>query len=49
MQFVGGTGVLLVWGRGYGDSSVMSIGGIVWWVLIRGVSEVVECIIEDQY
>jgi len=53
VRVVGGSGTLLVWwGRGCGgrdDNNVMSIGGIMWWVLLRGVSEVVECIIEDQH
>ena len=42
----GGTVVLLVWGCGGGG--VVSIGVVVWWVLICGVSEVVECIIKIQ-
>ena len=42
----GDTVVLLVWGCGGGG--VVSIRVGVWWVLICGVSEVVECIIEVQ-
>ena len=42
----GDTVVLLVWGCGGGG--VVLIGGVVWWVLICGVSEVVEYIIEVQ-
>ena len=43
---LGGYFRLLVWGCSGGG--VVLIGVVVWWVLICGVSEVVECIIEVQ-